>query len=76
MLSGLCTSGATGVWHALDNLQTFTAYLNEDCLNAVSIQGYTVSICNEQDPVLRRVILQVCLPHAVLHLCTVPTQLQ
>ena len=60
MLSGLCTSGNTGVWHALDNLQTFTAYLNEENLGALSVRGSTVAIADRAHPVLQKVVLQVC----------------
>jgi hypothetical protein len=68
MLSGLCTSGNTGVWHALDNLQTFTAYLNEENLGAISVRGSKVVISDPVDQVLQTVVMQVlptcpcCLP--------------
>lgn len=61
MLSGLCTSGNTGVWHALDNLQTFTAYLNEENLGGLSVRGSMVVIHDDVDPVLQKVVLQVLL---------------
>lgn len=59
MLAGLCTSGNTGVWRALDNLQTFTAYLNQENLGSICVTGSKVTLADPVDQVLQRVLLQV-----------------
>jgi hypothetical protein len=66
MLSGLCTSGNSAVWHTLDNLPTFTAYLNEENLGAISVRGSTVTIVDFADEVIQNVVLQVLYPLSAL----------